>query len=177
MNFLNDVHSFNGQAIDIKERNLIIYLNGCGFNCDQISAAISRDKRTVRKWLDRYFTTGEVSAQRGRKPKATTEEQTLLINLKAIEDPKIKLHDIKSSLDLNCSLQTISNRLRENGLKCRVARVKEHLSAGHKARRLQFANDHLNFNFWDRTIFVDESTFMTGSAYRQLIRRPIGMKF
>jgi hypothetical protein len=55
--------------------------------------------------------------------------------------------------------------------------MKEHLSAGHKARRLQFAQNNSNFQFWDRTIIVVESTFTTGHAIRTLVRRPIGMAF
>jgi hypothetical protein len=40
---------------------------------------------------------------------------------------------------------------------------------------LQFAQNNLNFQFWNRTIFVDESTFITGHAIRTLVKRPIGI--
>jgi hypothetical protein len=72
---------------------------------------------------------------------------------------------------------TITKRLKEAKLYCRVARKKAFLSAGHKARRLQFANSYRDFNEWERTIFVDESTFQSGRSYRVLIRRPIGTAF
>jgi hypothetical protein len=34
-----------------------------------------------------------------------------------------------------------------------------------------------NFDNWDRTIFVDESTFMTGHTVRTLVLYPIGTVF
>lgn len=82
--------------------------------------------------------------------------------------------EIKEKLQLDVGLHVIGRRLKENKLFCRVACIKEHLSAGHKAYRLQFAQNYLNFDEWRNTIFVDESTFMTGHAVRTLVRRPIG---
>jgi hypothetical protein len=70
---------------------------------------------------------------------------------------------------------TVGRRLRESKLFCRIARINEHLSAGHKTRRMLFAENNLNFAFWDRTIIVDESTFITGHKTRTLVRRPIAI--
>jgi hypothetical protein len=78
---------------------------------------------------------------------------------------------------LDISLVTIGKRLRESKLFCRVARQKEHLSVGPKARRLQFAQIFRNFDIRDKTIFVDENTFMTGHAVRTLVQRPVGTAF
>jgi hypothetical protein len=72
---------------------------------------------------------------------------------------------------------TVGRRLRESKLFCRVARIKEHLSAGLKARNRLFAENNLNFAFWDRTIIVDESTFMTGHKTRTFVRRPIATAY
>ncbi len=69
-------------------------------------------------------------------------------------------------------MQTISRRLRENKFYACVARAKEFSSPGHCSYRLQFAEQHINFNQWDRTLFVDESAFQTESAIRTLVRRP-----
>jgi hypothetical protein len=67
--------------------------------------------------------------------------------------------------------------LRENKLISCVARKKESLSAGHRAERLEFAHEYLNFDEWDKTIFVDEACFQTGHRVRTLVRRPIGCAF
>jgi transposase len=176
MNFLNNVYWKNGQAIDPKEKNMIIHMSGMGLNPADIASALSRDIRTVNKWLFRFAETGEMLTKKGTgRPKSTTEHEDLLINLHAIQNPKATLKKIKFEANLGCHTSTIGKILRKNKLFCRVARIKEHLSPGHKARRFQFARENLNFNFWDRTVFVDEANFMTGAAYRQLVRRPIGM--
>ena len=111
------------------------------------------------------------------RPRVTAIDDDLNISLQAIENPRLTRAQIKDKCELNCGLSTIGKRLNESGLFCRVARIKEHLSAGHKARRLQFAENHLNFPFWDRTVIVDESTFMTGHAVKTLIRRPINAAY
>jgi hypothetical protein len=71
----------------------------------------------------------------------------------------------------------MSRHLRENKYYACVARVKQFLSPGRRAYRLQFAEQHINFDQWDRTLFVDESTFQTGSAVRTLVRRPLRSPF
>lgn len=178
MEFLNDIHWRNGQALDIKERNTIIYLLGTGMSPEDIALALSRSLTTIKKWINRWSQTGEVNTIKpiGR-PRATTVDEDLGITLNAIENPRITNAEIKAKCGLDCSSVTVGRRLRENKLYCRVARIKEHLSIGHEARRLQFTQDNLNFEFWDRTIIVDESTFMTGHAVRTLIRRPIGAAY
>lgn len=116
-------------------------------------------------------------AKRSGRPPATTVNQNLEIALCAIEDKSITRQEIKHNLDINVSLTTITKRLNEAKLYCRVARKKAFLSAGHKARRLQFSFNYRDFNEWDRTIFVDESSFQSGRSYKALIRRPIGTAF
>lgn len=54
---------------------------------------------------------------------------------------------------------------------------KEFLSAGHRATRLLFAENHMNFDQWNRTILVDKSTFKTISAVRTLVWRPFRTAF
>jgi transposase len=178
MEFLEDIHWSNGQAINIKERNLIIHLLGAEMTPRDISLALTRDKRTINKWIERWQQTGELNIKKSSgRPRATTNEEDLNISLHAVHNPFILRQEIETKCELNVSLNTISKRLDDSRLFTRVARMKEHLSAGHKARRLQFAQNNLNFQFWDKTIIVDESTFMTGHAVRTLVRRPICMAF
>jgi hypothetical protein len=72
---------------------------------------------------------------------------------------------------------TISRRLRENKYYACVVRAKEFLSPGHRAYRLQFAEQHINFDQWDRTLFSDESTHQTRSVVRTLVHRPLRSSF
>jgi hypothetical protein len=64
-----------------------------------------------------------------------------------MENPRVTRQEIREELGLfNVSLDTISKRLNESGLYARVTRIKESLSAGHRAARLHFANQFLNFD-------------------------------
>ncbi len=92
----------------------------------------------------------------------------------AIENPRITRGETKDQLNIDLSLDYISKRLNEWGLYSRIARIKEALSVGHRAYRLQFAQDFANFDQWDRTVFIDEATFQTGHAVRTIIWRPTG---
>ncbi len=62
----------------------------------QIAGALTRDKRTVKKWLKRFEETGSVETKKklGRN-KITTEEEYLVINLSVIGNPKATLRQIK----------------------------------------------------------------------------------
>jgi len=74
-----------------------------------------------------------------RRQRATTIQQDLDIALCATQNPRTISAQIKQELGLDISLVTIGKKLRESKLFCRVAQQKEHLSVGHKARRIQFA--------------------------------------
>jgi hypothetical protein len=97
--------------------------------------------------------------------------------LAAIENPRITRAETKDQLNIDLSLDYISKRLNEWGLYSRIARIKEALGVGHRAYRLQFAQEFANFDQWDRTVFVDEATFQTGYAVRTIIWRPMGTAF
>ncbi len=47
MEFLEDIQQSRGQAIGIKEHNLIVPLLGTGMTPNDIYLALTRDKRTV----------------------------------------------------------------------------------------------------------------------------------
>jgi transposase len=64
MEFLEDIQWPKGQAIDIKERDLIVHLLGAGMTPKDISLALTRDKRTVNKWIKRWQQTGELNIKK-----------------------------------------------------------------------------------------------------------------
>jgi hypothetical protein len=70
----------------------------------------------------------------------------LKIVLAATEDPFRKNKDIKHLISYDISENTIGNCLLENNLYSCVAPKKESLSAGHRAERLEFAHEYLNFD-------------------------------
>jgi transposase len=123
MKFLNNIHWGRGQPIDIEERNIIINL--CGPSNSDIALVLSRDVRTVNKWYQRWYNTGEVNVikQRGG-PRATTSEEDLNISLHAIQKPSITSNKIKTEAQIDCSHMNVGRHLRESKLFRRVARIK-----------------------------------------------------
>jgi transposase len=178
MEFLSEINWKRGQPIHEIEKNLIVYLLGANFTPKEIAFAISRDTKCINKWIDRYQRTGMMNkVPNPGRPKLTTTEDEFNILFAAVENPFRKLNDIKEYLGTYLSKTTISRRLRESKYYACVARAKEFLSPGHRAYRLQFAEQYINFDQWNRTLFVDESTFQTGSAVRTLVRRPLRSPF
>ncbi len=90
MEFLNNIYWRNGQPLTSAERNLTIYFLGAGLDNKDIAIALSRGKRTIDKWVNRFEATGEMQAIKhmGRQ-RATTIQQHLDIALCATENPTI----------------------------------------------------------------------------------------
>ncbi len=91
---------------------MIINLCGAGLSNSAIALALSRDVRTVNKWYQRWYNTGEVNVikQRGR-PRATTSEEDLNISLHAIQKPSITSNEIKTEAQIDCCRMTVGRRL------------------------------------------------------------------
>ena len=74
MEFLNNIQWTRGQPINQIERNLIIQLHGSGLYNGAIARAISRDPRTVKRWLNRFLQTSLVNAKKPSvRQKMTTQ--------------------------------------------------------------------------------------------------------
>lgn len=58
-------------------------------------------------------------------------------------------------------------------------RKKPRLNANHLARRLEWANLHVNENdeFWNKTVFTDEKVFQSSNSGTVKVYRPINSKF
>ena len=82
---------------DRQERNLIINLLGTNLTPKDIALALSRDNRTINKCIERWQQTGELNTgiHTGR-PRITTTDEDLQINLHAIQNLFITCADIKN---------------------------------------------------------------------------------
>src|SRR5258705_1393027 len=113
----------------------------------------------LRLWLTRYDAEGHLEVRHGPgRPRATTEAEDASIVARAKETPLTTATSIKHSLELNVSSATVRKRLKEAGLKHHIPAVKEILTETHRRRRVQFARDHLNFD-WQNVVFSDEKMF------------------
>jgi transposase len=101
---------------------MIFNLLGAGLNSYEISEALSRDKRTVDNWTQRFINTGEMQVlKHNTLPRETTIDEDLKITLYAIENLRATRLEIKEKLELDVGVHTIGRRLKESKLFCRVA--------------------------------------------------------
>lgn len=80
----------------------------------------------------------------------------------------------------NISIQTVSNRLREAGMRSRSAARVPMLTAAHRRARLAYARQHVNWTMrqWNNVLFSDESRFcLYGNDRRPRVWRSQGERF
>src|SRR5258705_5362748 len=141
------------------ERHKILQLRDEGFSISGISRETGFTRKTVRLWLTRYDAEGHLEVRHGPgRSRATTEAEDASIVARAKETPLTTATSTKHSLELNVSSATVRKRLKEAGLKHHIPAVKEILTETHRRRRMQFARDHLNFD-WQNVVFSDEKMF------------------
>jgi len=163
-------------------RWLMIILFHSGMTIPEVAEALECDERTVERWITRFNNTLSVTAlPRPGGPRKTSRDQDIDI----VADIKVRTNnnqfktavDILNNSGLEVTAQTIRNRLRENGIRNFMAARKERVTAQHKQQRLAFAQQYRNFAGWERTIFSDESTFVTGNPHMHKVWREFGTRY
>jgi transposase len=159
-------------------RWLIITLSACGYIVPEISEALGCNARTTEGWLIRYAQTGSVKIlPRSGRPRVTAKDDEINIVAFNKVDPFKTAVDILNESVLYVSAETIRNHLKENGLNAYRAAQKELITPFHRNMRLDFANEYLNFNHWDRAVLNDESTFVTGKPHSKIVWRAYNTRF
>ncbi|KAJ8915252.1 hypothetical protein NQ315_014759 [Exocentrus adspersus] len=88
------------------------------------------------------------------------------------------LSEVAAELNVR-SLRVAQMRLKQSGLKNCAAARKVFLTAEHKHRRVQFANEFLihGEEFWNNVVFSDEKTFQSCNSGRLRVYRPRNTRF
>ena len=159
-----------------RERILIIVLKIYGFTNGEIASMVSCSKPYVQKWIKRFIESMCLDTNYKGTLRVTTRDEDELILLKAHERPFITLRDIRRDLDF-CSYWTIRNRLKEFGVKSYVCAKKTLLDQRRKTLRLRFCQGMQYFESWNRTIFVDESHFVSTRRGPKRILRERGARY
>ena len=128
------------------------------------------DESTVRYWLERYETTGDVEVQQktGRS-QSTTEKQDMMIKSMVVQHPTESAGQIAvrlSSKGIRVIESTLRRRFKEAGIQSMKPTAKPLLSNDHIKRRLEWAVQHKEID-WTQVVFTDESSF----HMRYIIRR------
>ncbi|KAG0445031.1 hypothetical protein HPB47_002804 [Ixodes persulcatus] len=97
----------------------------------------------------------------GGRYRRTSEEVDQLMAAAAVADPFQSAQELRDALDLDVSLATIRQQLREPGHQSCVVAQKPYLTDRQQRQRLDLARAHEDWTIseWGEVIFMDESTF------------------
>ena len=145
----------------------------------QIAAELEIAPSTAHYWISRYHS-GDASLSsrpktgRPKKLDATLEDAIFEASR---EDPFLPATQIRRDLLLanRVCVQTVRNRLRARGLRCRRPARKDYLKREHRDKRYDFALAHMPWTAdrWKRVIFSDEKIFSLGGNGPPNVWRPI----
>jgi transposase len=146
-----------------------------------IAEQLGITQATVSRLLRKHrITTFKTRPPRSRRPRSTSDRDNRRIARLALKFRRITLQDLARECGLNVSKKTIARRLKEVGIRKRVARTKPHLSLQHMEARLLWAREHENWTVedWEKVIWSDESSIQVGFDPRQtLVFRRVGEAF
>jgi len=152
--------------ISLKKRWEIVFLSKHERGPHMSNADISRylriGKSTVRRWLERYETAGDVEVlQKSGRKRSTTEKQDAIIQSVVAQHPTESVGQIASRLSnkgITTSETTLRRRFEEAGVQSMKPTSKPLLTSSHINKRLQWAIQHKDVD-WNQVIFTDESSF------------------
>jgi len=139
---------------------MLKYLNRGGFDISE---------RNLYRKLDEIRENGVVVDKRvdNKRPKILKEEDLAAIAGELEKDPEVNAVEIKKSLRLSCSSETINRALKNMGYKYLRILSSPDLDGPKKALRQSFAESHSRDRAWNRAFFLDESTFQAFSKRRE----------
>ncbi|KAH9383350.1 hypothetical protein HPB48_024565 [Haemaphysalis longicornis] len=141
----------------------------------KIAQATGVAEASVGRIILAYRGEGRIADSPRCLTKKTTEEEDLQIVSCMSDNPFITAGQIRALLGLNVSNELIRQRLREAGIRNRIAAQKPLLSDNARAKRLAFAPEHLHWTVDDRhnVAFTDESSFCSKWDQTQKVYRPV----
>ncbi|KAH9367520.1 hypothetical protein HPB48_009074 [Haemaphysalis longicornis] len=151
-----------------------------GIRQRDIAKATGRPLCTVNRILQAFHDEGRIeNLLRGRRPRATTSEQDMLIVAAAAVKPSLTSKQIKCEFDLSASTKTVRRRLHNVRLRNCVPARKPKQSETNKLARLLFAEDHATWTAedWSCVLLANESTFSSRWDQRQRISRAVNTRY
>ena len=172
---------FNKQKhLSSELKGAIIGLHKQGIPLTRIANQLNISKRTVIRWIKWYETENDIGrkARNQFHSKLTKDEQEEIINY-VNKNSITNATKIKSDLKLQCHPITIRRTLKNNGIYCRRAAVKQDLFPFYMEARMGFALEHLTKSkeFWRNVVYSDEKTFSSAGMYDKFVYRKKGTRF
>jgi transposase len=171
------------KEISSGKRHEIIFLHQEGHSNRKISEKVNLPPSTVGYIVRKYRNEGLVEGNRDRpgRPKKTSERIDRIIVRKVKANRKETAGKIAAAMEEEFNVkvcpQTVRNRIRETGLKGRIARKKTFISLKNKKARVKFGKEHISkdLSFWKTILFSDESKFnLHGSDGKGYVWRKVG---
>ncbi|KAH9373102.1 hypothetical protein HPB48_003948 [Haemaphysalis longicornis] len=158
----------------------MLHLFQDGIRQRDIAKATGRPLCTVNRILQAFRDQGRIkNLPRGRRPRATTSEQDMLIVAVTALKPSLTSKQIKCELDLSASTKTVRRRFYDVRLRNCVSARKPTLSEANKLARLLFPDDHTTWTAedWSCVLFTNDSTFSSRLDQRQRIWRAVNTRY
>jgi len=160
--------------ISLKKRWEIVFLSkherGPHMSNPDISRYLRIGESTVKRWLERYETTGDVEVlQKSGRKRSTTKKQDATIQSVVAQHPTESVGQIAFRLSkkgIKISETTLRRRFEEAGVQSTKPTSKPLLTTDHINKRLQWAIQHQDVD-WNEVVFTDESSF----HMKQVVRR------
>lgn len=128
-----------------------------------VAMQLGVSRRAIRNVWERFQETGSVARRPGSgRVRATTAQEDRYLRLTARRERTVTARTLQTRLrqstGTRVSDQTIRNRLHENGQRSRVRAIRLKLTRAHRAARLRYARDHLEWTMdnWKNVLFTDE---------------------
>lgn len=138
----------------------------------EIARQLFMSPSTVHYWIQRR---GEKATTKKGRPRATHPDQDKALVQAIQQDPFKSAVDLQLELVPTCSVDTVRNRLKEQGMKCRIPARKPFLTPYHRQRRYMFAESHKHWSpeEWKKIVFSDEKIFRSSSRGALRVYRPL----
>ena len=145
-----------------EQRVSVISMSAKGLSNRAIGKKMKVSHQSIGRILQRWNTDGLVKDRKrsGRRRKTDTRTDLRMVRI-AKKDRSITTEEIRKNIGAQVCSRTISNRLKEGGLKSRIATKKPLISEINRKKRLEWckAHQHWTYEQWSKVLFSDESPF------------------
>jgi hypothetical protein len=155
------------QRLNQVKRGRILGLREKGDSFKKIAKKVGCSNRGVAKFIKKFKEkkTSE-DLKRAPRPRVTTPREDRLIKFKHATNSWANAVQISKELNAElgrkvCSIETVRNRLKAEGLHGRVARRKPLITKAQAGKRLKWANQFKDYTAsdWKKVTFSDETSF------------------